>query len=662
MSKKFLTKVVLATVLASGINLLPTPNFDAGNVQISVAYAESKNFAAKEAAMTDVEIIEAQAKEASRLRAIEAVKEKIAAYVRNFSGAKGKLSEDDIAAIAEKFEEVGEAKYKKLFYNAVDEEGKELGKVGIMYEATVTAKFNSKKITEYIKLTEQEKERRIRQARESREHFKELDREYEELRKNARTKTPEQLQSEIKNFDDKLSDLEKRKGKNKSAKKDKTTTQQDKIQPMRFSSPVEIGFFGYGERFTGTLIKGASYASEQPRYIEGHGQVYSKGVARFGNSDDAIYLHYGNSNFNIGSNDVKNTISYDYGYGATIFKINATNGYTMYLLKKVYYVPLHQEREFYVLIGQRPDGKWVKYFNTEDLCKQYMGNSKNVSIPKVSANGDTIIVNYARCNHLPKEMGGYFYEKLADEFGEFRFKWDEAAKWFSVEKFDTQNNATPQKTSQENKVVTNQPMQFSQPVKLSGIVGTVFDPKLGFSVENVTSNNGTFSGTYRHGKCYSKGVARIGSGDDALYAHYDVNKDWRHTYFGGENPKNTFPLFVTNNYQGEEIHKINSNIGITLYAIWTGFEMPDATDIYILGRHKDGKWVKYIDTENIRKTYFGENASVGFASKFVVKNDSVTLSYFVKESGRSFRMNAGGEFRFKWDEAAQWFSVEQIKY
>lgn len=65
--------------------------------------------------MTDVKYIEAQAKEASRLRAIEAVKEKIASYVRNFSGAKGKLSEDDIAAIAEKFEKVGIAQYKKLF-------------------------------------------------------------------------------------------------------------------------------------------------------------------------------------------------------------------------------------------------------------------------------------------------------------------------------------------------------------------------------------------------------------------------------------------------------------------------------------------------------------------------------------------------------------------
>ena len=88
MNKKFLAKVLLASVLVSGVNLFPMANIEVDNVQISVAYAESKNFAAKDAAMTDVEYIETQAKEASRLRAIEAVKEKIAAYVRNFSGAK----------------------------------------------------------------------------------------------------------------------------------------------------------------------------------------------------------------------------------------------------------------------------------------------------------------------------------------------------------------------------------------------------------------------------------------------------------------------------------------------------------------------------------------------------------------------------------------------
>ena len=205
-------------------------------------------------------------------------------------------------------------------------------------------------------------------------------------------------------------------------------------QPMQFSQPVEIGDFGYGERFTGTLIKGASYVNAQPKYVNNHGLVYPKGIARFGDGNDALYLHHGNDNFKIGGKDLKNTILYDYGYGATILKVSATNGYTMYFLKKVYYIPVHQEREFYILIGQRPDGKWVKYFDTENLCKQYMGKSENVSIQKITSNGDTIIVNYARCNRLPKEMMGYFYEKLADEFGEFRFKWDAATQWFSVEK------------------------------------------------------------------------------------------------------------------------------------------------------------------------------------------------------------------------------------
>lgn len=252
------------------------------------------------------------------MRAIEAVKEKIAAYVRNFSGAKGKLSEDDIAAIAEKFEEVGTAQYKKLFYNAVGEDGTELGKVGIMYEATVTSKFNSKKITEYIKLTEQEKARRIRQARESREKFEELDREYEELRKNARTKTPEQLQSEIKDFDDKLSDLEKSREKNQSSKtnkpvtkKEKPKAKQDKIQPMKFSNPVEIGMFGWTGN-GGIYIKDATYVSEQPEKIYST-LSYSKGTARFGKGEDALYLHYDKNSsphHKIGSQDIENVIPY----------------------------------------------------------------------------------------------------------------------------------------------------------------------------------------------------------------------------------------------------------------------------------------------------------------------------------------------------------------
>ncbi len=639
--------MIVAFVLASGINLLPTPNFDTGNVQIAVAYAESKNFAAKEAAMTDVEIIEAQAKEASRLRAIEAVKEKIASYVRNFSGAKGKLNEDDIAAIAEKFEEVGEAKYKKLFYNAVDEEGKELGKVGIMYEATVTAKFNSKKITEYIKLTEQEKEKRIRQAREAREHFEELDREYEELRKNARTKTSEQLQTDIKIFDDKISDLEKRRGKNKSVKKDNPTTKQDKIQPMKFSNPVEIGGFGWGNlNHGGAVITGASYVSETP--IK-HGKdvsrwEYSKGVARFGDGKEAVYLHYAKgTDFKIGSEVVNSTIHYNHMW-TTIFKVSAKNGYTMYFLKQYFDSPAPAYH--YILIGQRPDGKWVKYFNTEDLCKQYLGSSKNVSIPKVTSNGDTIIVSYARCNHLPKEMGGYFYEKLADEFGEFRFKWDEKAQWFGVEKVDSQNKPEPQKTTQENKPVTNQPMQFSQPVR----IGTLDYSEAGNHIRNIAKNS---SKVLRN---TDTGISEFGTGEDIIYIHYAPRQE---PYFGDKNKNNAFQIKV--GLYGEDIFQIKNNSKIKFY-ILQNVEATEGVRNYIcLGKREDGKFVKYFETNDMLKQYFGIvglSRKGHYVKKIYCKGDTIIVEYM---NWIEFN-KVQGEFRYKWDEKAQWFSVEQIKY
>ena len=450
--KNFLTKVVLATVLTGGISLMPIPNFDTSNIQISVAYAENKNFAAKEAAMTDVELIEAQAKEASRLRAIEAVKEKIASYIRNFSGAKGKLNEDDIAAIAEKFEQVRETKYQKLFYNAVDEDGKELGKVGIMYEATVTAKFNSKKITEHIKLNAKEKEKRIRQAREARARFEELDREYEELRKNARTKTPEQLQSDIKKFDDKIADLEKSRNKNKSAnKKSNIETKKNKIETnlsMKFSGLVEIGSFGwYNDNIVGghyvmyTFSPQGIGHSDYIAYRNDYdGWYYLTDVELNQNKqnlyEDDLILHYRmrSDPIKLGSFDIKNKVSFmPTTKSTTVFKVKTISGYTMYFLRKDYWQKTFSKRRYhYVLIGHRPDGKWVKYFDTEDLCKQYIGEDSNISIQEIISNGDTLIAIYARCNHSPYDKN--FDVLNADELGEIRFKWDESAKWFGVEK------------------------------------------------------------------------------------------------------------------------------------------------------------------------------------------------------------------------------------
>ena len=656
---------MVTSVLAVGINLLPLPNINAGNFQVSVAYAESKNFAAKEAAMTDVELIETQAKEASRLRAIEAVKEKIASYVRNFSGAKGKLNEDDIAAIAEKFEQVGETQYKKLFYNAVDEDGKELGKVGIMYEATVTAKFNSKKITEHIKLNAKEKEKRIRQAREAREKFEELDREYEELRKNARTKTPEQLQSEIKNFDNKLSDLEKNRNKNKSAKKDKPKTKQDKIQPMKISGPVEVGKFGWNMRIGGIFIKDATYVSEQPKKTYDT-LTYSNGVARFGKGDEALYLHYDMKSqpaFKIGSEDVKNTVPYSFVW-SSILKLNANNGYTMYLVRKDYDIP--EPYKQYVLIGRRPDGRWVKYFDIDELCNQYIGKNANVAIQKITFNGDTIIAQYARCNY-PKDNN--FYASKANEFGEFKFKWDESAKWFSVEKITYNQKPTTQKPVQENKPVTTQPMKFSQPVQIGQIGFPVQAPFHGFIVKGTSYNSGTpyFERLKdRDGnpiKTYASGIAKWGNNIDALFCNYNYNSGKFSTSlkFGGE--KN---YVLTRDGSYNEILKIDANNGIALYVIYHEY---CTSHLNIIGRQKDGKWVNYIDSKKVSDMYFNgkdaykEDGGVIYEIP-KCRGDTIIIPYGrfqwnIKKQGYS---GAEGEIRLKWDDKAQWFGIEKVVY
>lgn len=676
----------MGSVLIGGINFFPVPNFGVENFQVSVVHAENKTFAAKDGAMTDVELIEAQAKEASRLRAIEAVKEKIASYVRNFSEAKGKLSEDDIAAIAEKFEQVGETKYQKLFYNAVDEEGKELGKVGIMYEATVTAKFNSKRITEHIKLTEQEKAKRIRQARESREKFEELDREYEELRKNARTKTPEQLQAEIKDFDDKLSDLEKRRNqsgkKNKPVKKDKPTAKQDKIQPMKFSTLVELGTFGWTGN-GGIYIKDATYVSEQPKKIYST-LSYSKGTARFGKGEDALYLHYdkdSSPHYKLGSQDIQSTIVYapvDVGR-SSIFKVNVNNGYLMYLISKNYDIP--EPRKQYVLIGRRPDGKWVKYFDTDDLCNQYIGKNANVAIQKITSNGDTIIAQYARCNY-PKDNN--FYASKVNERGEFRFKWDEAAKWFGVEKIIYNQTPTVQKPTPENKPATNQPMQFSQPVQIGRMYYAVAaanqDVQIYDATYKASKSNGTFKGDI--GYSYDR-LTKFGNNDNSIYVHHKTrygNSSLNLPLnFGDKSIKNTIELKV--DYE-VKIFQIKNNSSIKFYILKTSEGAP--SNIVVIG-NKNGEWIKYFEIYDIIKRYctykylsdiwagvsVGNKSEIKFGNKFkhglYCDGDTIVFEYEKDNGGKGSAKfgkdtNEYGEFRFKWDEKAQWFSVEQIKY
>ena len=68
---------------------------------------------------------------------------------------------------------------------------------------------------------------------------------------------------------------------------------------------------------------------------------------------------------------------------------------------------------------------------------------------------------------------------------------------------------------------------------------------------------------------YDKGLACIGTNDDALYVHYDMYKSENVINFGSDNIQNTIPISdLFSDFGGGKIFKINTDEGIKLYFIY----------------------------------------------------------------------------------------------
>ena len=224
-------------------------------------------------------------------------------------------------------------------------------------------------------------------------------------------------------------------------------------------------------------------------------------------------------------------------------------------------------------------------------------------------------------------------------------------------------------------------MTFSSPVKTGFSVWWIQGGG-GINVENATKNNGDFyqhnipngkkiiyDGSNQGGIRYGKGVAYFGDGNDALYAHYNgynIRND-SFIHFGSNDIKNTIPIsaFVF----GEEIFKINTNAGITFYMIHTSYDLPDETWWTLIGRRNDGVWLKYFESVKIIEQYFGKQGNVWdgksiCCDKFKIVGDTIVIEYSLYHKNVDTRgeLIKIGEFRFKWDEEAQWFSVGNVQY
>ena len=478
--KKFLAKLVMATVLTGGINFLPAvPIFHAGNLPaVSIAHAEIKTFAAKNTAMTDVESLTNAAKGTAKERAINLAKRKAETFFKTLSPTlRGRLTDEDIfALVTNNFQLVAEPQYRKLFYQAVDDNGNDLGKTGEIYEATVTIQIDTAALDKYRKLGAADREKLIKQAQNSQAAFEEINRDFEDLSQNARRKSPKQLQDDIKKFEDKVSNAEKRRKKNKSARSEKISTPTNQPitenkpapkenkpavtenkpappvtnQPMQFSQPVYIGhagrypFIGQSPYYKGgVFFEGVSYNNGNilKRGEDAKNTEYGTGLARWGDGKDALYCKYECSNWydnSVVSHFTEQKLSFggknQYILSETswrdISKIETNQGITLYALYFRY-----KSSTILDIIGYRQDGSWVKYISMDSIATKYFnkedarmliygGKSWADGITEsIKCHKDTIIVPY---HHTISNKN--------QESGEFRFKWDEKAQWFGVDK------------------------------------------------------------------------------------------------------------------------------------------------------------------------------------------------------------------------------------
>lgn len=223
-------------------------------------------------------------------------------------------------------------------------------------------------------------------------------------------------------------------------------------------------------------------------------------------------------------------------------------------------------------------------------------------------------------------------------------------------------------------------MVFSQPVE-TGFSLRFMQAGGGVSIKNATENNGDFykweyngkiiiyDGSGKNGSVsYGKGIARWGNGIDSLYAHYDAyNRKDSNIYFGDKNVRNTVP--INSVVFGEEIFKISTDSRITFYMIHTSYDLPDETWWTLIGRRTDGVWVKYFESLNVTEKYFGKQGDVWEGKSICCKNfrvsgDTMVIEYsrYHKNINKRGELVKEGEFRFKWDDKAQWFSVKQVVY
>ena len=196
-------------------------------------------------------------------------------------------------------------------------------------------------------------------------------------------------------------------------------------------------------------------------------------------------------------------------------------------------------------------------------------------------------------------------------------------------------------------------MTFSQPIKI-GEISYNAGPNGG--VEIIGATNIKNYSTVQNPRFYGKGIARFGN---SLYLYFNDEYFRQHftryrteltkkvSRFGGQDIKNSVAIFTL---EGKtDIYQVKNDGGIELYLAKT--ETGAGGTIQVFGTTKEGKWVKYFDVSDVRKS-FGIPRS-NYIDNFFVADDEIILQI------APGRREQSCEIRYKWDDKAKWFGVEQ---
>ena len=186
---------------------------------------------------------------------------------------------------------------------------------------------------------------------------------------------------------------------------------------MTFYKSVKLGDVGQSGPY-GININGATTIKATSEKNLGKTKTYMKGTAIFGKSLN-FYFDFQNDVSKFGNNESNAISIYALEGGTDIYQFQNDKNIEMYI-----FVTETGGGGSTKVVGQK-EGKFFIYFDTYEVLSNYYGRSRDVYLSHHKLQGDTIIFDIQSYNSNLQKMA---------KVGELRFKWDEKANWFGVEK------------------------------------------------------------------------------------------------------------------------------------------------------------------------------------------------------------------------------------